>query len=88
LQKAITGKPIIVLESEYAGRGYGDLKRETADIVLGVIEPIRVRVNEFLTDPGELESLMNKGAQKAREAAAPTLDLVYERVGFPASPRG
>jgi len=88
LQKAITGKPIVVLESEYAGRGYGDLKRETADIVLGVIEPIRVRVNEFLTDPGELESLMNKGAQKAREAAAPTLDLVYERVGFPASPRG
>lgn len=88
LQKAITGKPIPVLESEYAGRGYGDLKRETADIVLGVVEPIRARVNELLTDPGELESLMNKGAQKAREAAAPTLDLVYARVGFPANSRG
>jgi len=88
LQKAITGKPIAVLESEYAGRGYGDLKRETADIVLGVVEPIRARVNELLTDPGELESLMNKGAQKAREAAAPTLDLVYARVGFPANSRG
>jgi tryptophanyl-tRNA synthetase len=88
LQKAITGKPIDELESEYAGRGYGDLKKETAEIVLGVIDPIRTRVNELLTDPAELQSLMNKGVQKAREAAAPTLDLVYERVGFPTNSRG
>jgi tryptophanyl-tRNA synthetase len=88
LQKAITGKSINALESEYVGRGYGDLKKETAEIVLGVIEPIRTRVNELLMDPAELESLMNRGAQKAREVAAPTLDLVYERVGFPANPRG
>jgi tryptophanyl-tRNA synthetase len=88
LQKAITGKSIAALESEYVGRGYGDLKKETAEIVLGVVEPIRTRVNELLTDPAELESLMNKGARKAREAAEPTLDLVYERVGFPANSRG
>ncbi len=88
LQKAITGKSIDVLESEYAGRGYGDLKKETAEIVLGIVEPIRTRVNELLTDPAELESLMNKGAQKAREAAAPTLDHVYQQIGFPANPRG
>lgn len=85
LQKAITGKSIDELESEYAGRGYGDLKKETAEIVLGVVDPIRTRVNELLTDPAELQSLMNRGAQKAREAAAPTLELVYERVGFPAN---
>jgi tryptophanyl-tRNA synthetase len=88
LQKAITGKSIDELESEYSGRGYGDLKKETAEIVLGVVEPIRTRVDELLTDPGELESLMNKGAHKAREAAAPTLDLVYQRVGFPTNSRG
>jgi len=67
LQKALTGKSIGELESEYAGRGYGDLKKETAEIVLGVVEPIRTRVNELLTDPAELESLMNKGAQKAEK---------------------
>ena len=88
LQKAINNTSMEALESEYAGRGYGDLKKETSEIVLAVIEPIRTRVNELLTDPAELESLMNKGAQKARDAAAPTLDLAYERIGFPASPRG
>ena len=88
LQKAINNTSIESLEFKYSGRGYGDLKKETSEIVLAVIEPIRTRVNELLTDPAELESLMNKGAQKARDAAAPTLDLVYERIGFPASPRG
>ena len=88
LQKAINNTSIELLESEYAGRGYGDLKKETSEVVLSVIEPIRTRVNELLTDPAELESLMNKGAQKARAAAEPTLNLVYDRIGFPASPRG
>jgi len=88
LQKAITGKSIETLESEYEGRGYGDLKKETAEIVLGVVEPIRSQVNELLTDPSELESLMNKGAQKARSAAEPTLAAVYEKIGFPANLQG
>ena len=88
LQQAINNTSLEALESEYAGRGYGDLKRDTSEIVLSVIQPIRTRVNELLTDPAELQSLMSKGAQKARDAAAPTLDLVYERIGFPASPRG
>ena len=88
LQKAINNTSIELLESEYAGRGYGDLKKETSEVVLSVIEPIRTRVNELLTDPAELESLMNKGAQKARDAAEPTLNLVYDRIGFPTSPRG
>ena len=76
LQKAINNTSIELLESE------------TSEVVLSVIEPIRTRVNELLTDPAELESLMNKGAQKARDAAEPTLNLVYDRIGFPASPRG
>ena len=66
LQKAINNTSIESLESEYSGRGYGDLKKETFEVVLSVIEPIRTRVNQLLTDPAELESLMNKGAQKAR----------------------
>ena len=88
LQKAINNTSIESLEFEYSGRGYGDLKKETFEVVLSVIEPIRTRVNELLTDPAELESLMNKGAQKARDAAEPTLNLVYDRIGFPANPQG
>jgi tryptophanyl-tRNA synthetase len=82
LQSAITGASIATLEANYVGKGYGDLKGDTAEIVLGVLAPIRDRVNELLGDRAELERLMSIGGEKARSAAQPTIDHVYERVGF------
>jgi len=68
--------------ADYEGRGYGDLKKETAEIVVDAIRPMRARTHEFLDDPAELTRLMHVGADKARAAAAPTLAAVYSRVGF------
>lgn len=85
LQQAITGAPMDEIVRGYADRGYGDLKSETAEVVLGAIAPIRERTREYLADPAELKRLMDVGAYKAREAAAPTLASVYERVGFVSS---
>lgn len=85
LQQAITGAPMDEIVRSYADRGYGDLKYETAEVVLGAIAPIRERTREYLADPAELKRLMDVGAYKAREAAAPTLASVYERVGFVSS---
>ncbi|MBI1351092.1 MAG: tryptophan--tRNA ligase [Actinomycetales bacterium] len=82
IQHALRGKSIDELVAEYAGRGYGDLKSDTAEIVVETIRPIRERVNEYLQDPAELHHLMSIGAHKARATAAKTLDDVYQRVGF------
>jgi tryptophanyl-tRNA synthetase len=82
LQSAITGKDIAALVANYEGRGYGDLKGETAEIVQGTLAPIRDRVHELLKDRAELERLIHLGADKARVAAQPTIELVYQRVGF------
>jgi len=82
LQSAITGTTIPELVTSYAGKGYGDLKADTAEIVHATLAPIRDRVQELMTDRAELERLIARGGQKAREAAQPTIDLVYNRVGF------
>jgi tryptophanyl-tRNA synthetase len=82
LQSAITGLSVTTLEANYVGKGYGDLKGDTAEIVLGALAPIRDRVREFLGDRAELERLMSLGGEKARSSAQPTIDQVYERVGF------
>lgn len=82
LQSAITGTSIANLVTQYEGKGYGDLKTDTAEIVHGTLAPIRDRVQELLKDRGELLRLIDLGGEKARAAAAPTIDLVYERVGF------
>ena len=87
IQHAITGTAVPELEASYAGKGYGELKQDTAEIVATVIAPIRDRVEQYMADPGELQTLMAAGAAKARASAQQTLDVVYDRVGFvPSTP--
>ena len=82
MQQALTGTSIADLEASYAGKGYGDLKGDTAEIVIDVIRPIRERVHELMDDPAELRALMAKGAAKATVTARQTLSAVYDAVGF------
>ena len=82
MQQALTGTSMEALVTAYQGRGYGDLKKETAEIVVEFIQPIRTRVGELMNDQSELQSLMAIGARKARITARQTLSAVYEAVGF------
>ncbi|NBU31969.1 MAG: tryptophan--tRNA ligase [Actinobacteria bacterium] len=79
---AYTNTDVNDLVTSFAGRMYGDLKKETADAVLAFTEPFQARVNELLADQGELIRLMRNGAQQAREVSAQTLAAVYEKIGF------
>ncbi len=82
IQHALTGRSIADLEASYEGRGYGDLKGDTAELAVESIRPIRERAQELMADPAELRRLMTIGAHRARATAAQTLDAVYQRVGF------
>ena len=82
MQQALTGRSMSDIVDGYAGRGYGDLKSETAEIVVEFVRPIRERVTDLVADPAELSRLMGIGARKARHTAAQTLADVYQRVGF------
>jgi tryptophanyl-tRNA synthetase len=78
----VTGTDIETLVAGYAGRGYGDLKTETADAVVEFVTPIKSRVDELLDDPTELQAVLAKGAARADEVASATLQRVYDRMGF------
>jgi tryptophanyl-tRNA synthetase len=88
IYSALTGRKIAEIEGEYSGRGYGDLKKELADVVAEFVSPLRERVRAYLDDPAELDRILARGAARAREVSAATLATVYDRVGFlpPASP--
>lgn len=82
LLSVLTGTPVPEIVDSFAGRGYGDLKGETADAVVAAFAPIRKRTLELLDDPAELDRLLAGNAERAEAIAASTLARVYDRIGF------
>jgi len=70
------------LVSSFAGRMYGDLKKETAEAVLSFVEPFQAKVDSFMSDTSELEKMMRTSAVRAREIASKTLADVHDKLGF------
>lgn len=82
IQSALTGKPIDALVEAYSGKGYGHLKVDTAEALEAFTTPLKARFDELMSDRAELESILARGAQRAREVARPLVDNVYDKVGF------
>jgi tryptophanyl-tRNA synthetase len=70
------------IENRYDGQGYGQFKADVAEAVIALLEPVRLRYEDLAADPGELERLLRTGAEKATAVAAPTLEAMYDRMGF------
>jgi tryptophanyl-tRNA synthetase len=77
-----TGDSIPEIESRYDGAGYGQFKDDVGEAVVQLLAPIQARYEELRADDAELQRLLGIGADKAREASAPTLAAMYERMGF------
>ncbi|MFR9806279.1 tryptophan--tRNA ligase [Pseudonocardia sp. RS010] len=82
IYSALTDRKIAEIEAEYAGRGYGDLKKDLAEVVADFVAPLRERVQQYLGDPAELDRVLARGATRAGEVAGATLAAVHERIGF------
>lgn len=82
IHSTLTGIPVPELENQYAGKGYGALKTDLADIVVDFVTPFRTRTQEYLDDPETLDSILAGGGDKARAVAAETLAQAYDRVGL------
>jgi tryptophanyl-tRNA synthetase len=82
IHSVVTGKNLSEIESEFAGKGYGDFKGAVADATVEYLRPMRDRALELLKDEGELINILNKGADKARVLASKTLKEAYQALGI------
>lgn len=73
--------PAAVEEEMRSARGYGDLKVAAADAVVSMLAPVRDRYEHLRPDEDALEATLARGAEKAREIAAETLDEVRDAMG-------
>jgi|tagenome__1003787_1003787.scaffolds.fasta_scaffold20909093_2 tryptophanyl-tRNA synthetase len=86
IYSALTGRKISELEDEYAGRGYGDFKKDLADVVVEFVTPFREKTLGYLDDKAQLDAILAAGAERARAVTEPTLARVYDRLGFVPGP--
>jgi tryptophanyl-tRNA synthetase len=82
IMSVATDEPIDALERRFEGSGYGDLKEAVGESVVELLTPIRERFEALRADERELQRLLSVGAEKARRTAEPTLEAMYERMGF------
>src|SRR6478672_3339652 len=77
IQSALSGTPVETLVAGYEGKGYGDLKTDTADVLAEFVTPLKAKVEGYLSDEAELDRVIAAGAHRAREVSSQTLAAVY-----------
>lgn len=83
IYKAVTGKSEAEVLADFAdARGYGDLKKGVAEVVIAEIAPIRERYDRLMANPAELDSLLARGAEQAAAVSNPKVDQMKEIMGL------
>ena len=79
---ALTHQSVDDVAASYEGQGYGALKKDVAEAVTDFVSPIRGKALEWLDAPEELDAVLERGADRARELAQVTLERVRDRIGL------
>ncbi len=79
---AVTGETVEQVLARFAGQGFGAFKPALADVLIGLLAPLRGRLEEFRKDPAELDRILQQGADRASRMGAPVLAEAYRAVGL------
>jgi tryptophanyl-tRNA synthetase len=78
----LSGESPDAVLARFAGQGFGAFKPALADLMVETMRPIKARLDGLREHPEELDSILERGAEKAIEVAKPTLDAAYDAVGL------
>ena len=79
---ALADEPVDAVLTRYAGQGFGAFKPALADLAVATLRPIRDRLTTLLADRAGVATILERGATRARDLAAPTLRAAQEAVGL------
>ncbi len=78
----LTDRTVPEIEEQYRGKGYGDFKKDLAEVLVESLSPIRERTLELLDSPRELDEILEAGAERARQVARSTLHDAWAKLGL------
>ncbi|WP_306047336.1 tryptophan--tRNA ligase [Nioella sp. MMSF_3534] len=68
--------------AQNAGKMFGYFKQDLADLAVEKLAPISGEMARLMQDPAEIDRILGRGAERAREIAAPILAQTYDIVGM------
>ena len=82
IYELFSGKERSEIEEHFSTKGYGDFKKELAEVVVEGLRPIRERYNELTANPEELDKILADGVANAKPIASRTLARAKKRMGL------
>jgi tryptophanyl-tRNA synthetase len=79
---AVADETVEQVLARFAGQGFGAFKPALADALVGLLKPLRTRLEELRNDPAELDRILADGSARAAELGAPILKEAYRAVGL------
>jgi tryptophanyl-tRNA synthetase len=82
IYQAITGQSEAEIIAEFEGKGYGNLKKRVAEVVIATLEPIQQRYHQMAADPAYVEQVLKDGADRVRPIAENRLYVAQKNLGL------
>ncbi|WP_375283082.1 tryptophan--tRNA ligase [Marinicauda pacifica] len=82
LYAALTGTSVEAVLAEFGGEGFGAFKPKLAEAAVSYIAPISEEYARLIGDKAEIDAILKRGAERAREAAVPVVAEIRDRVGY------
>ncbi|RME99476.1 MAG: tryptophan--tRNA ligase, partial [Chloroflexi bacterium] len=82
IYQAITGQSEEEIVGEFEGKGYGNLKKRVAEVVIGTLEPIQQRYAELAKDPATIDQILKENADRVRPIAEHRLYVAQKNLGL------
>jgi tryptophanyl-tRNA synthetase len=79
---ALTDKTIEAVVKEFAGAQFSTFKGALADVAVAVLGPIAAEMRRLMGDPGAIDAILRRGAERARAIADPVLAEAQRQIGF------
>jgi tryptophanyl-tRNA synthetase len=79
---ALSDRTVESVVAEFAGKGFGDFKKSMSDLAVATLGPIGDEMQRLMAAPDEVDTILRRGAEKARDIAQPIVREAQEIVGF------
>ncbi|MGJ8628014.1 MAG: tryptophan--tRNA ligase [Sulfitobacter sp.] len=79
---ALNDQTVDQVLAEVGGQQFGAFKPQLAELAVSKLAPISTEMARLMADPAEIDRILAKGAEQAREITAPILKKTYEIIGM------